>query len=364
MTIRCLFHVPYPLEHLNPKGGAVRPTRMLAAFEQFCEVVVVSGTAAERKAQIAAVKRDVDAGAHFDFCYSESSTMPTLLTESHHLPTHPLLDFGFLRWLRTQGTPVGLFYRDIQWTVPSYGTGLNPLKRAFAQQMYRHDLREYAKCVDILFLPSVEMSTEFPLPSGVRVEALPPGHQIEQPSEPHDPGQVRLFYVGGTGDNYRLDAFLQAVHAVPQVQLTLCTREVEWDAVRERYQAWLGDNVTVVHVGAQDLAPLFADATVGVVATEPQPYWRFAAPLKVYEYLGNGLPMIASQGSLAGRFVADHQLGWTEPYDAEAFTALLRRLAADPGLVTAQRRHVLEAREQHTWLSRAEQAAAQLTSLG
>jgi hypothetical protein len=354
MSLRVIFHVPYPLEHENPKGGAVRPTRMLRAFEQWGEVVVIEGNAAQRKRLMAGVRARIRAGERFDLCYSESSTMPTALTEPHHLPTHPLLDFAFFRFLRGHGVPVGLFYRDIQWRFPMYGQGMDPVRKAAAMAMYRYDLAAYARVLDVLFLPSLEMADEFPLPD-VEVAALPPGHEVTEVPPVPVSDRLELFYVGGVGPNYRLDEFLRAVQQTPQVRLTLCTRANEWEAVRERYRPVTGDNLALVHASAEDLAPLFAGAHVGITATEPQPYWRFAAPLKMYEYLGNGLPQIASEGSLAGGFVSRNQIGWTEPYRSDDFARLLRELCDSPQLVAQARERVLEVRTRHGWLQRAEQ---------
>lgn len=356
MSLRVIFHVPYPLEHTNPKGGAVRPTRMLRAFEQLGEVFVIEGTAAQRKRQMARVKELLRRGVRFDFCYSESSTMPTALTEPHHLPTHPVLDFAFFAFLRRHRVPVGLFYRDIQWRFPMYGQGMDPVRKAAAMAMYRYDLAAYGRTVDVLFLPSLEMADEFPLPS-VEIAALPPGHEVDEPAPAPTSERLELFYVGGLGPNYRLDEFLSAVHRTPQVRLTLCTRETEWEARRAEYAPFTGENLDVVHASAENLAPYFAQSHIGVVATEPQPYWRFAAPLKMYEYLGNGLPQLASAGSLAGDFVARERIGWTEPYRADALAERLRHLAEHPDEVAALRERVLEVRKRHGWLQRAEQVA-------
>jgi hypothetical protein len=62
----------------------------LKALTQWGEVWVVAGDARQRRRQIQVVMNAIRAGTRFEFCYSESSTMPTTLTEPHHLPTHPL----------------------------------------------------------------------------------------------------------------------------------------------------------------------------------------------------------------------------------------------------------------------------------
>lgn len=361
---RCIYHLPYPLDMSSRFGGQVRPARMMEALSEWGEVWVVAGTAAQRRRQMRIVEKAVRRGVHFDFCYSESSTMPTALTESHHLPTHPLEDFAFLFRLRRAGIPVGLFYRDIHWRFPMYGKELSPARRRAAIAMYRYDLAAYGHCLDVLFLPSLQMADHVNLPGTVTLAELPPGHDIAgEPAEaPAHP--LSLFYVGGFGDNYRMDRLLEAVHRTPQVHLTVCTRAEEWQAARPRVQQWLGDNLEVVHAqGSRQLAPYFARCNVATLAVEPQPYWTFAAPLKLYEYIGNGKPILASQGTLAGSRVADEGLGWTVPYTVEALADTLSGLSDHPERVSAARDAVMKLRHSHSWAGRVTQLASVLAGV-
>ena len=69
---------------------------MIKAFETIgYEVETVVGYVAERLKAINRIKQEVKLGKHYDFIDSESSTMPDLLTEVHHYPVYPFLDFGF-----------------------------------------------------------------------------------------------------------------------------------------------------------------------------------------------------------------------------------------------------------------------------
>lgn len=93
---------------------------MFQAFQELGYVVdVVWGRASERKAKINEIKQNVSRGIQYDFIYSESSTMPTLLTEPNHIPISPTIDFGFFSWAKN-GIPICLFYRDIHWRFEHY----------------------------------------------------------------------------------------------------------------------------------------------------------------------------------------------------------------------------------------------------
>jgi glycosyltransferase involved in cell wall biosynthesis len=356
---RCVYHLPYPLNMHSQFGGQVRPARMMEALSQWGEVWLVAGTAAQRRRQMDVVIRAAREGVHFDFCYSESSTMPTALTESHHLPTHPLQDFAFLSRLRGLGVPVGLFYRDIHWRFPMYGKGMNPVLKSAALAMYRYDLCAYRKCLDVLFLPSREMAGYVEPPADMRLEELPPGHTVTGEPPETSPKPLSLFYVGGFGDNYRLDRLFEAVHRHPEVQFTVCTRQQEWDGALPRIRQWVGENVELVRAqGPEETAPYFERSNVAVICVEPQPYWTFAAPLKLYEYIGNGKPIIASEGTLAGRRVDEDGLGWTVPYTVDALDATLSRLSEHPEEVSGARSRVMDVRDRHSWAGRVRHLAS------
>lgn len=361
---RCIYHLPYPLDMHSKFGGQVRPAHMMVALSHWGEVWLVAGTAAQRRRQMRVVRDGVARGVHFEFCYSESSTMPTALTEKHHLPTHPFEDFSFLASLRRAGIPVGLFYRDIHWRFPMYGKGMPAVQKAAALAMYRYDVAAYGRCLDVIFLPSLAMADHVHLPAGVTLAELPPGHDIDGEPEETSPHPLELFYVGGFGDNYRLDLLLQAVNGLPDVHLTICTRQEEWDSALPRISRWIGDNIELVHgQGAQEIAPYFARCNVAVLAVEPQPYWTFAAPLKLYEYIGNGKPILATEGTLAGERVARDGLGWTVPYTVDALTGVLSQLSDHSDQVSAARARVMAVRDDHSWQGRVEQLAAALAEV-
>ena len=99
--MRIIFHHPLPLRLNSSSASGIRPVRMLEAFRQLgYEVDVVAGYSSERKKIIKKIKQKIENGVKYDFIYSESSTMPTVLTDKHHLPLNPFLDFGFLFFVK------------------------------------------------------------------------------------------------------------------------------------------------------------------------------------------------------------------------------------------------------------------------
>lgn len=360
-----LFHAPYPLT--GGIGSAVRPVRMRQAFEDLgYDVVEITGHGAERRRATRSLARELARGRRIDFAYGENHTMPTVLTEPHHLPTHPLVDLRLLHLLRRHGIPTGLFYRDVYWRYPEYVERVGRPVATGIRTLYHAELLAYGRWLDRVYLPSAQIAPVVPHLRPDQTRALPPGGTVVD--QPREEGPFTLLYVGNLGAYYRMDALLEAVAATPDVHLILCTPQDSWEATRPSLERWLGPRVEVVHERGEGLLPLFARADVCSLLVEPSEYRDFASPVKLYEYLGHGKPVLASAGTLAGHVVHEGGLGWQVGYDAAQVGALLARLREewarpDGGEVATTTEQVRAARHQHTWAARAQQVADDLTPL-
>lgn len=353
-----VFHHPLPLDYNAKSASGIRPLRMLEGFKSAgCDVELVTGYSGERKASIGRVKDQIRRGKKFNFVYSESSTMPTTLTDRHHLPLNPLMDFRFLRFCKENGLSTGLFYRDIYWLFEGYGRGLNPLKTLVAKAAYRFDLWVYQQTLDKLYLPSIQMGQYVPYVSSEIFEALPPGHtspEVGDQSMIYD-GQsrpLRLFYVGGMSSHYQLHELFKVASELPQIELTVCTREAEWKAEKESYPA-LTPNIRVIHKTGTAMEEELRRSDIAVLFVKPQAYWGFASPVKLYEYLGFCKPILASHGTLAGKFVSENGVGWTIPYEKEPLQQLLTALVNDRSRISCKLQNLRDVSVDHSWEARA-----------
>ncbi|MDV6316110.1 glycosyltransferase [Idiomarina sp. HP20-50] len=361
-----IFHFPLPLDSDAKSASGIRPLRMIAAFESLgYKVDLVTGYSNDRKDCIAKIKEKIRQGEKYDFVYSESSTMPTTLTERHHLPLHPFLDWFFFRFCNKKGIPIGLFYRDIYWKFDNYGGGLNRLKKIAAKLAYQFDIWVYKSTLTKLYLPSVKMADYIPEVNFDIIQALPPGHSYPDTYQMKNSGLTappfKLFYVGGMSEHYQLHKLFEVVRQLPNIELTICTRLDEWVNVRGSYPS-LTDNIKIVHKSAGDMEKLLSAADIAILFIKPQEYREFAAPVKLYEYIGHRKPIIASEKTLAGRFVEDNGLGWTIPYEEEALKVLLNQLLLNPQEADSVRHNLVELAPKHSWLARANKVAEELRS--
>ena len=356
----CIFHHPFPVAPEGKSGSQVRPYKMLEAFRAAgYEVEAVTGFAKERQRKVAKVLEQIDKGRTFSFVYAESQTTPTLLTEPHHLPTHPRLDFGFLQKLH-KTVPIGLFYRDIHWRFEQY-RHLAWHKRAIAVPFYYYDWYQYKRTVDHLFIPSQAMAQHLPsVWPAENLGALPPGSPLKNEVEKsRKVGQsLNLFYVGGvTPPLYNLEPLFDFTQNSPATQLTLCCRQEEWLANKPQYQ--VDDTTAIVHASGNELDKYYARADLFVMLWQPHAYLDFAMPVKTFEALAHGLPIITMSGTEVARFVLAEDVGWVVD-SKEAFQGLIKRLQQQPDLLAHKRKRVLRVRENHTWEARARQVAQTL----
>jgi glycosyltransferase involved in cell wall biosynthesis len=360
----CIFHHPFPIRPDGRSGSGVRPYRMRQAFRDTgYDVLDVSGDGRTRAAAAREALRRVRDGERFDFVYSETHTLPTLLTEAHHVPTHPNLDHGLFSALRRAGVPIGLFYRDLHWRFEQYRHA-STQHRLVAPPLYRYDWWRYRRSVDVLFLPSMEMAAHLPSPwPADRIVPLPPGVQIvddtpslSQPSEGATP--LRLFYVGGvTAPLYDLRPLFDMLGSTPAASLTLCCREDEWRRQRAGYT--VPPNVHVVHAAGAELLPLYREADAFAILWRQNPYLSFAMPVKLFEALGHGLPVITTPGTAVSAFVRERGVGWLVD-TAGSFVELASRLARDPGMLSSMRDQVRSVAQTETWEARARTVASHL----
>lgn len=362
--MRLIFHHPLPLDYNAKSASGIRPIKMLEAFKELgYEVDLVTGYSPERKAAMAKIKNNIRKGIKYDFCYSESSTMPTLLCDRHHLPLHPLLDFSFFKFLKSQKVYIGLFYRDIFWRFPKYEKSIGKIKSAIAKFFYKLDLKIYKQTLKKLYLPTELMAKFIPIKNKSFMSALPPGLELDISNnivECANKKKIDILYIGGLNSYYRLHKLFKAIKQNDMFNLTVCTRKSEWDNEREQYEQFLGPNINIVHKFGKELEDLYRRCDCSSIFVEPQKYWSFAAPVKLFEYLGNYKPIIASANTYAGEFVEKNKIGWTIPYEEKDIDNLLEYISNNPKEIFEKKKICMNVAKENTWIKRAMQVAKDL----
>lgn len=366
---RCIVHIPNHIEKSGKSGSNIRPIKMKQAFEENGYLVeYISGYGTERKVQINKIKRNIRNGIKYDFLYSESSTMPTLLTEKNHLPRYPFLDFSFFKFCKKNGIKIGLFYRDIQWKFSVYRDNVSWYKKCFSIPMYRYDLRQYKKLLNVFYLPTDEMRAylkEYPELLNRSAILMPGcaeyGVDAVQAISDLTAKKLEILYVGGIDRIYDLTVFFQAMQQMPdQVHAYVCCREKEWENAKSKYLPYMSEKISIIHESGQGLEPYYKKADICCAFAGEGDYMRMAMPIKVFEYLGHYIPIIATKDTAAGKFIEKENLGWSIEYNQEALKQCLHNILQNPALLQEKRESEISAYEANTWKARAKQVILDL----
>ncbi len=366
----CIYHYMAPLQEKAGVGSAVRPYQMMNAFRELgYEVDVVAGYSKERKEKIKEIKQKIKSGVRYDFVYGENSDDPAMFSDKDHLPRRPFMDRSFFKYCQKQNIPVGMFYRDIHWKFPQFKEATSLIQRLVLVWAYRFEEKRYHKCVDLLYLPTKRMQ-QYVL-KGLASSQLPPGGAIypeilafKKNRVAVENGVLRVFYVGSLSEALynNLDLF-QAVYNTPGVQLTVCTHKAQWERLRKQYEPYLCDRIEVVHESADQLIQRYKDADVMACCMKKCEYLDFAMPIKVFEAISYGTPLLVADHDSVAALVEGESLGWNTGNDPQSIAETLAFLRDNPNEVAEKTQNVIKAVPNHTWLARAEQVAKELTAL-
>lgn len=364
MKKNMIFHYPQQLVNFGNSGSQVRPYQMAEAFKNNgYEVELVTGNLSERKTAIKIIKNQVQQGRVFDFMYSETSTMPTALTEKNHFPANPLLDVVFFKWCKKLSIPAGIFYRDIHWRFEFYKENISLPKRAVSIPFYWYDWLLYQKYIDILYLPSREMASHLPTKWKKKIIVLPPGHNIYNYSEKEkrtDTGCLKLLYVGGiTPPIYDLRQMFKAVSNNKAISLTVCCRKKEWEALKQYYNPT--SNILIKHPNQNEIKTFYNTADIFCLLWKPNRYLNFAMPVKIFEAIGFDTPILTTSGTEAAKFIAQKDIGWS--IDVGELHTVLKTLQNCPEMIEVKRNSIRKIKCEHTWSVRAKQVADSLMNI-
>ena len=329
----------YPLMP-SDRAPAIRIAAMAESLAGMTELTAVIGTRAERVLRYEAVASRLQ---DFDGVYVESAT--SMMTGA---------DWNFLRAVRRAGLPLGIYVRDYYQRFPD----LYPpkgLKERLMAVGYRLTLREFRRLASVIFAQTEAFGAIIgPGP----VTTLPPAGRVLTPPDglvrvPH-----RVIYAGANGPQDGVDVAIEAmgevVKAVGDAELILVLRPSE--APRA-----VPDYCQVVTASGPTLDPWLWSSSVSLVPRRHTRYFRLILPVKIFDYMAHGLPVVVTEESESASFVEDGGIGLAAPDTARGFSDAILRLFQDPvGREMMGERALSLVRTEHHWDARARKVLAAL----
>ncbi|HZF79381.1 MAG TPA: glycosyltransferase [Rubrivivax sp.] len=256
-----------------------------------------------------------------------------------HLHDPELLPVGVA--LASQGVPVIYdAHEDVPRQILTKQWIAAPLRRPLAALFEAYENRQVRKLAAVAAAtPHIARRFAGVAPRSVNVgnypfldELAPPGQTISR--------QRCVCYVGGL---MRTRGLLQMVRALPHshgVELLLCGR-FEDDAFEAELRSEPGwAQVRYFgQVGRDRVRDVMAQSCAGLVTLLPMPSYIDALPIKMFEYMSAGLPVIASDFALWRGIVDQAGCGiCVDPADPPAIAEAINCYADDPELVEAHGR--------------------------
>lgn len=370
---KILIYYPFPLRK-SISGSAVRANKMIEAFSKFAkernlELIKVVGSSSERKKIIKSIYKSIDPRDVL-FCYVESSTLPLWLTDNDHIPRHPFVDWKFLRYLKKNNIPIGLFYRDIYWKFNDHFP-FKGLTRWIMKILYRIELAIFKKYVDRFFLPSIEMNKYLGLSENIII-TLPPGgellvNQIEKKIG-RDDEILNVIYVGGINKRDGLDLLLETFDKVNKdnilAKLYLVCREKDYKVNKNTFKPYVKKTwLKVLHAYGEHLKPIYENADIAIIPRRRTVYNNFAVPVKLFEYISYGLPIIATNCEAQARIIKEFQLGIIVKDNSEALADGIRYFLDKNKLLFYKKSVNKALRENHLWAHRVQKVYLSLINM-
>ena len=196
-----------------------------------------------------------------------------------------------------------------------------------------------------------------------RVAAAPSGVRLDSSrnyAPPPRTGPSTVAYAGHFYSWKGADVVIEALARLPRVHgLLIGGRPTDFDLDRLRALAGargVTGRVTFTGlVAPSEVGPLLARADVLALPTVDMPYARYTSPLKLFEYMAAGRPIVASDLPALREIVEQGRTATlVAPGDPEALAAGVRSLLDDPVRADRIARAAFDAVERYSWARRAE----------
>ncbi|MEO5985751.1 MAG: glycosyltransferase [Candidatus Limnocylindria bacterium] len=329
----------YPLDQ-----GRWGPTvRISHLHHELAQLVDVDLIAAYRGARRKALVRYALTGRlrELDGIYVESSTF---------LPAE--IDIMFLGLARALGIPVLTYVRDAYQLFDEY-YDVTSVRRWLAARAFLPALRALGAVSSALAFPSAGLARAV-VGSDVDVILIPPGSpppvDVPRAADAH-----RLLFVGnGRTGAQGAPRLIRAVDLArargSRVELTIVSRPGE--EPEPPHPAWL----RVVHAEGRQIDALLPDVIATVIPRPRGAYNDLAVPVKLYDYLAYGRPLLVTDCLEQAAVVREVDAGIvTADDESEIADGILRLMSARATSIDRWSDNARDAARSRSWRSRAEE---------
>jgi glycosyltransferase involved in cell wall biosynthesis len=261
-------------------------------------------------------------------------------------------DLLFLAMARAAGIPVLVFIPDAYQHFPDIFPRIG-LRMKLIDWGWQCSIVTYLCLANLLLFPSPGLATCF---NGRQpVELLPPAGLANREYVPLSWEPPTVVYVGGTSLRYGSDLLLGAMERVvarhPTVRCRFVTPNAETITGHPaRHASWL----TVEQRTFNELPTVMHSATLTVMPLRINPYNDLAMPVKMFDYMSFGRPLVTTACRDAAALLNELKAGLVVEDTVDDLACGITRLLEDPDLAARLGQNGYRAiQAAHSWPHRA-----------
>jgi len=211
-------------------------------------------------------------------------------------------------------------------------------------------------CFDGVNAATPTIAQRFPRPKTVTVQNFPFSNEwVQDQFSPYDQRAPILIYVGGISEYRGAKEMVLAVGSLPRhlqarLQLAGDFNPIGFEEELTRVSGW--ERVDFLGWQSREqVYKLFGRARIGLVVLHPLVNYLTSYPIKLFEYMGAGLPVIASDFPLWRQVVKGSECGLlVDPLNPTAIAEAIQWLLEHPGEAEEMGKRGHEAvRERYNW---------------
>lgn len=345
-----LFLGMYPLARLD-SAAPVRIFNLYQSLKALTPTILIVGTRVERRWKV--LKHLISGKLRKTRCvYVESSTGYATETELFLLLLCKLFRI-----------PVAIYIRDAYQLFPDY-SDRTPLKVRVLDWLWRRTIQVYKRVADVLLFPTEGLARQFRFPN--EHSLLPPAGFPSPLAESLDVSRKAILYVGAVSPPNGVDLLLEAMRLVvrkhPDARCLIATNEKESKGLRAEWEdePW----VCFTRGSFDDLPEIMKGVYAAAIPRRRNLYNSFALPIKLFDYISFGKPVVVTDCEEQARYVNELDCGLVVEDRVERIAAGILRLFDDPDLARRLGANGYRAVQlKHSWRHRAEALLAALDEL-
>jgi len=343
---KLLMLVPYSIDAMN-NAPRVRAFNMYNALKEEMPTVLIQGGKWERMvAEVKQILKKEDIG----YVYIEA--MASDLS---------LFDRIFLNYLRRRHILLFPFIRDLYWRFPGSLEATEPksklaaLKKMARGKLHLYDEKEldyYLKNAAALLFPDMLMADTVDFPDKY---ALPPAGDASRCLNPEIPENRNVTFIGGISPAMGIDILMNAMAIVvkecPDAHCTIIGRGDEEiiDRWKDRGYATFLANKTY-----KEIPDILASTYTTVIPRPRITHNNITIPLKLFDYMSCGRPIIATHCTAMANFIRENEIGIITEDNTESLARGIIELLTNRDLAVRCGRNALSAvKNKHSWKHRA-----------